>query len=107
MNRHRPSWQGRFCFGHVVAPVGRWPVRFVGAVNAHNTLMQYVNVPHYQGTSGEVVGPLFRHLLLGSLAIVVLAADFRGEDWGTLQESSASQRPGVEGSVRTERAAVW
>src|SRR5918999_849787 len=46
--RHRPSRQGRFCFGHVVALIGRWPVRFVGAVDAYNTLAQCVDVPHHQ-----------------------------------------------------------
>src|SRR5918997_4802290 len=105
-DRHRPSRQGRFCFGHVVALIGCWLVRFVGAVDAHNALVQYVDVPHHQGTSGEVVGPFFRHLLLGSLTVIVLAADFRGEDRSAVQELPASQGTRVEGGVRAERAAM-
>src|ERR671911_2705792 len=64
-DRHRPSRQGRFCFGHVVAMIGCWPVRFIGAVDTHNALVEYVDVPHHQGACGEIVGPIFRHFLLG------------------------------------------
>ena len=68
--------------------IGRWPLRFVGTINAHDMLTQFVNVLHHQGAGGEVVGPFFCHLLLGSVAVVVLAADLRGEDRCTLQEST-------------------
>src|SRR5215470_17533654 len=77
---HAPSEYGRLCIRDVPASEDHRMLGITGLVGLDVILMQQVHIPHYLCPAGEVVSALLKHSTFRCRAVVVLAADFDGEN---------------------------
>src|SRR5713226_3739897 len=81
-------------------------VRIIKPVASNEFLVEYVNIPHDQGSRSEVVCTLPRHSLLSPAAVVPFASYFDCENGCAFEKLAACTRPDVKRSVGAERLAV-
>src|SRR5688572_16072721 len=74
---HGPAGYGRLGLGDVSLAINDRLFGISGLVNGDGFHLR-IDIPNDQGAGGEIIGTLGGHILFGSIAVIVFAADFHG-----------------------------
>ena len=75
-------------------------------VDSNRLISQHIYIPDDLCPGGKIIRALFCHVLLGTLLVIFLAANFGGEGRCAGEELGPRSRPKVPGGIRAEGMAV-